>query len=359
MPRLEAYRHLLSDQIVETEGYWVTTRKGGQLLDIQSGGQAVINGYSQYGCIDAIAESQKKVSFIRGNISQTSDEIERLTEFLERCTSYKAMFYTVTGTSAVEAAYSTFSDRKWITTISSYHGTGYLSKQFRQNGSVDFGDYNKLEEQFKANPGAVFFTETISWSSYLQTWDFSIVRKLCDQYDILLIVDDIGMCNWRGSDRFLTTDLADVVLVGKANTSGYAPLSIVMFNDKAYRIVRDKPIQYGHTYHPYLPGVVAMLWTMENTVVQTNNIEQRHKLLGDQLLDLGYIKEYKAVGCWAVMRTNVEFGYEDTYKFGLEHYTLDNTIRLCTMQIADDTYFNQLESRLCDLLETKMYGKSL
>ena len=359
MPRLEAYRHLMSAVVVDTDGYWVYTEDGNQLLDIQAGGQAVINGYSQYDCIDAIAESQKNVAFLRGNLSQTNNQMELLTEKLERISGYKAMFYTVTGTSAVEAAYSTFSDRKWITTINSYHGTGYLSRQFRQNGSVDFGDYNKLEEQFKANPGAVFFTETISWSNNLQTWDFSIVRKLCDQYDVLLIVDDIGMCNWRGSDRFLTTDLADVVLIGKANTSGYAPLSVLMFNDKAYRIVRDNPIQYGHTYQPYLPGIVAMNWTMDNTVVQTTDIEQKHKKLGDSLLDLGYIDDYRTAGCWAVYNTNVTFDYIDSYRAGLEHYTEQDQIRLCTMQIADDTYFNQLESRLMTMLESKLYGKSL
>ena len=56
MPRLEAYRNLLSAHVVDTDGYWVYTKDGSQLLDVQAGGSAVINGYSQYECIDAIAD---------------------------------------------------------------------------------------------------------------------------------------------------------------------------------------------------------------------------------------------------------------------------------------------------------------
>ena len=49
----------------------------------------------------------------------------------------------------------------------------------------------------------------------------------------------------------------------------------------------------------------------------------------------------------------------DAYRAGLEHYTQVDHVRLCTMQIADDTYFNELESRLMTMLESKLYGKSL
>ena len=357
MRRLEAYRVLPTASVTNTEGYWVDTENT-RLLDIQCGGSAAINGYSQYELIELMASKQKNVSFLRGNISQTCNDTEQLTETLGRLTGYEAVFYTVTGTSAVEATYNMLSDRKWITTIDGYHGSSYLAHILSDNGSVEIGDYDQLEEQLKDNPGAVFFTETVSWRN-LDTWDFSILRGLCDRYDALLVVDDIAMCNWRGSNQLLTTSLADVVLMGKANTSGYAPLSVVLFNDKTCRLIKNEVITYGHTFHPYLPGITAMQWTLDNTKVQTDNIEQRHKLIGDQLLDLGYVKDIKTSGTYMIMQVEFQPNYIDFYNVGLEHFTSSKQIMVNTMQIADDTYFNQLESRLCDLLETKLYGKSL
>ncbi len=83
------------------------------------------------------------------------------------------------------------------------------------------------------------------------------IQRICQKYDVLLIVDEV-ICgfgrtgNWFGSDTFAID--GDLMTLAKGLSSGYQPISAVMVADKVARVLdeHDDEFSHGYTYsgHP-------------------------------------------------------------------------------------------------------------
>ncbi len=82
------------------------------------------------------------------------------------------------------------------------------------------------------------------------------VRRLCDQYDVLLIADEVAT-GFGKTGRMFACDLEDIapdiLVMGKGITGGYLPLSATMTTDRVYGAfydahVKEKTLFHGHTY---------------------------------------------------------------------------------------------------------------
>lgn len=83
------------------------------------------------------------------------------------------------------------------------------------------------------------------------------IQRICQKYDILLIVDEV-ICgfgrtgNWFGSDTFNIQ--GDLMTLAKGMSSGYQPISAVMVSDRVRQVLdaHDHEFSHGYTYsgHP-------------------------------------------------------------------------------------------------------------
>ncbi len=88
------------------------------------------------------------------------------------------------------------------------------------------------------------------------------IQRICKEYDVLLIADEV-ICgfgrtgNWFGSQ---TLDIKpDVITIAKGLSSGYAPIAASIVNEKVAQVIDNCEFAHGYTYsgHP-VSAAVAM-----------------------------------------------------------------------------------------------------
>jgi len=83
---------------------------------------------------------------------------------------------------------------------------------------------------------------------------FKRVREICDQYDVLLVADEVITAFGRIGNMFASTTFGiepDMITCAKGMTSGYSPIGATIVSDRIY-----EPFKYGDTafYHGYTFG---------------------------------------------------------------------------------------------------------
>ena len=114
---------------------------------------------------------------------------------------------------------------------------------------------------------------------------FSMVRSICNQYNILLIVDEVvtgfgrtgmnfGIEHWQGV-------IPDIMATGKGLSSGYTPIAAAVVRDEIYDAIFAKETQFvhGHTYGGNPLSCAAAL-AVQN-YIEKNNLILRCAEMGD------------------------------------------------------------------------------
>lgn len=86
---------------------------------------------------------------------------------------------------------------------------------------------------------------------------FKRIREICDQYGVLLILDEV-MCGMGRTGHLFACDhdgvAPDILCIAKGLGAGYQPIGAMMCTGKIYDAIRDGSgfFQHGHTYigHP-------------------------------------------------------------------------------------------------------------
>lgn len=93
---------------------------------------------------------------------------------------------------------------------------------------------------------------------------FERVREICDQYDVLLVSDEVICAYGRIGSMFACDDLGrvpDIITSAKGLTSGYSPLGAMVASDRLFEPFNDGKTVFGHGYtfggHP-VSAAVAM-----------------------------------------------------------------------------------------------------
>lgn len=99
------------------------------------------------------------------------------------------------------------------------------------------------------------------------------IQRICDQYDILLIADEV-ICGFGRTGEWFASETyhirPDLMCLAKGITSGYLPLGAVMISDTIAQVLRDFDDEFTHgfTYsgHPVACAVaLATIEEMEKT----------------------------------------------------------------------------------------------
>lgn len=131
---------------------------------------------------------------------------------------------------------------------------------------------------------------------------FPRVRQICDQYDVLLIADEVITGFGRTGERFGLNRYGiqpDILSFAKAITSGYQPLGGNQITDAIYDAIQTAPDtdswMHGYTYSGHATACAVALRNLE--LMEQENLVERARVLGERLLaGLRRLEEFTVVG---------------------------------------------------------------
>jgi len=129
---------------------------------------------------------------------------------------------------------------------------------------------------------------------------FPMLRKICDENDVLLIADEV-MTGWFRTGKKFAMDhwdvKPDIMTTAKGCTSAYTPLGITAANDRVADFFEDEIFCHGHTYAYHAlslsaaPAAIAeykkldasglMPKTSEHLKNELYKLADRHECIGD------------------------------------------------------------------------------
>ena len=129
------------------------------------------------------------------------------------------------------------------------------------------------------------------------------LRKLCDEYNILLIDDEVAMAFGRTGKHFAFEHAnikPDIFCVAKGITAGYIPLAATIATNKIYQAFHDdyhklKAFYHGHSF---TGNPIACAIAVENLKImeEENIIENLHPKINAFKKSLEKFKDLKNVG---------------------------------------------------------------
>lgn len=152
---------------------------------------------------------------------------------------------------------------------------------------------NEIEAEFcRIGPQnvAAFVAETVGGSTAgcitAPEGYFEGVRRVCDKYGVLLLLDEIMCGNGRTGTYFAFESegdfVPDLVVLGKGLSGGYLPLAAVLIRHSVYDMVEKAGgFIHGHTYQAHPVSCAASLAVQR--VVRSTGCLAHCRSLGDKL----------------------------------------------------------------------------
>jgi ornithine--oxo-acid transaminase len=268
--------HPIPVVLKEGKGVHLWDVDGKQYMDFLSGYSAVNQGHCHPKIVQALVEQAQKLTLTsRAFHSNLLGEYE---EFITKYFGYDKVLPMNTGVEAGETAIKLA--RRWGYTVkgieenqaqiifadgnfwgrtvaaissstdpSSYKNFGPFVPGF---SNVPYNDLAALEQAFQNKNVAAFMFEPIQGEAgvVVPTEGYLAgVRKLCTEYNVLMIADEIqtGLCR---TGKLLACDhenvKPDILVLGKALSGGTLPISAVLASNEIMLTI--KPGEHGSTY---------------------------------------------------------------------------------------------------------------
>jgi ornithine--oxo-acid transaminase len=322
--------HPLPVVIAEAEGAWVTDVAGKRYLDFLAGYSALNFGHRHPALVAAAVEQLGKLTLTSRAFHH--DQLGLFCQELAELTGTDMVLPMNTGAEAVESAIKVA--RKWayqvkgvpdgtaeiIVAGSNFHGrtTTIISFSTDPLARNDFGPYTPgfevakygdaqaLEALITPRTAAVLVEPVqgeagvlVPPAGYLQE-----VRRLCDEHNVLLILDEIQSGLARTGTLFASEFegvRADMYTLGKALGGGIVPVSAVVGRRDVLGVLR--PGEHGSTF-----GGNPLACAVGRAVIKllsSGEFQERSRVLGDhlhrrlgELVGRG-VAEVRGRGLWA------------------------------------------------------------
>ncbi len=271
-------------KITDAGGVYLYTEDQ-KLIDSVSSWWSVIHGYKHPVLTEAIKNQADRFSHVMlGGLTHEPAELlsEKLEAFLPGDLDY--CFFSDSGSVAVEVAlkmalqfYVNRGDWKRTKILSLTHA--YHGDTFKTMEAGDDEDYHFILEAYGEKKYVIHIPTTIdaledAFEKYhdelncfivepllqgaggMRMYDVSFLqraRELCDQYDVLLIFDEVATGFGRTGNRFVADlVLPDILVLGKALTGGYIGHAVTVSNHKVYNGFygdeAEKALMHGPTF---------------------------------------------------------------------------------------------------------------
>ncbi len=321
--------HPLNIVLNRGEGVWVYDVEGKRYLDFLAAYSAVNQGHAHPEIRRAMIEQSERVTLT--SRAFRNDQLGPLYKQVSEMTGYRRMLPMNSGAEAVETAIK--AARKWgykvkgvpdgkaeiLVFTGNFHGrtttiVGFSDDPQYRDGfgpftpgftMLPYGDLSAVRDAMNPNVVAVLI-EPIQGESgiiippvgYLKG-----IEQLCREHNVLLVADEIQSGLGRTGTLFASEHeqvRPDVIIIGKALSGGFYPVSAVLGNDDVMGVFQ--PGDHGSTFggNPLACAVARAALTV---LVEENMIENSARLgtyFLEQLrtLDSRHIKEVRGRGLW-------------------------------------------------------------
>jgi putrescine aminotransferase len=336
---------------VEGRGAIVKDNNGGEYIDGLSGLWNVAIGHGREELAQAAYDQMRKLAFYSAYVGSTNEPAIRLADKLAGLCypSINTFFFTSGGAESNESAFKTArfywkaagkpEKVKFISRMKGYHGvtmaamsaTGlppywpmfeprvpgfvhiespYPYRFVNKTPGVSDGvaAANLLEEAIlREGPETVagFIAEPVQGAGGVippQDDYFARVREICDQYEVLLIADEVitgfgRTGKWFGLEHYGIEP--DIATFAKAITSGYVPLGGIGISDKIRDAIEtvpgDKRWMHAFTYSGHPTACAVALANL--AIIEGEGLVARAAEMGDYMLKaLQELEEMPTVG---------------------------------------------------------------
>ncbi|UCF93083.1 MAG: aminotransferase class III-fold pyridoxal phosphate-dependent enzyme, partial [Desulfobacterales bacterium] len=330
--------------ITDAEGIYFYDDKGKAYIDFSSQLMCSNLGHKNKAVIEAIVKQAEKLPYVAPGFANapTIEALEALRAVMpESLTKY---FFSTSGTEANEAALKIVRQSKApaykvISRYKSYHGatpagaafTGDPRRWYAERArytveGVRFApdnycyrcpfdltypdcrvqcarylDYMIKEE---GNVAAMIVEPVVGTNGRLipPPEYYPILRKICDEHDVLLIVDEV-MSGWYRTGKPFAIEhwgvAPDILTTAKGASAAYTPVAITVTSDKVAAYFEEELFCHGHTYayHPLavaaIPAAVAEFKRLEASGLLQRagaHLKQRLYELGEKHICVGDVR---------------------------------------------------------------------
>jgi acetylornithine/LysW-gamma-L-lysine aminotransferase len=304
--------------LVKGKGARMWDDQGNEYIDMSSGISVANVGHSNDKVVEAISNQAAKLITCANTFYNDTRAL-----FLEKLFSItpKNMtkaFITNSGAEAVEASIKfarlTTKKTKFITAMKGFHGRtmGALSatykKEYKEDfeplvpgfSSVPFNNFEKLAAAVDDDTAGIIL-ELVQGEGGINIGDkeyFNAVRKLCDEKNILLIIDEIqtGFC--RSGKMFAIEHYgieADMMMLAKSIGGGF-PMGVLLCSDKIKAGHGKHGSTFGGNPLACAAGIAAIDFMLENKLWE--QAEAKGKYFYDKLSahNLAAVREIRVFG---------------------------------------------------------------
>lgn len=382
--------HPLDVVITKGEGVWVYDAEGKKYLDCLSAYSAVNQGHVHPKILNALQDQAKKITLT--SRAFRNDQLPLFYKELSELTGYEMSLPMNSGTEAVETALKLA--RKWayqvkgvpryeaeiIVCAGNFHGrsisvvTFSTEELYRKDFGpftpgfrvVDYGDSQAIADAIKEKTAAVIVEPIqgeggviIPAEGYLQE-----VQNICNTNNVLLIADEIQTGLGR-TGRLFACDYEDVrpdiMIVGKALSGGFYPVSAVLADEKILGLF--EPGEHGSTFGGNPLGA-AIARAAIKAIVDENMIENAETLgnyFMEQLAEIPspHVKEVRGKGMMIGVELKPEAGGARRFAEALQEQeilvkeTHENVLRFAPPLVIDKDTIDWTLPRIREVLNIK------
>ncbi|MEK6256594.1 MAG: ornithine--oxo-acid transaminase [Chloroflexota bacterium] len=267
--------HPLNVVITKGEGVWVYDTEGKKYLDCLSAYSAVNQGHVHPKILEALIEQAKKITLT--SRAFRNDQLPLFYKELSDISGYEMSLPMNSGTEAVETALKLA--RKWayqvkgvpryeaeiIVCEGNFHGRSISIVTFSSEELYrhDFGPFtpgfkvvayrniDAIKDVISDKTAAIMVEPIQGEGGVIMPYDGYLkdVREVCDQNNILMIADEIQTGLGRTGRLFASEHedvRADMLIVGKALSGGFYPVSAVLADRELLGLF--EPGEHGSTF---------------------------------------------------------------------------------------------------------------
>ncbi|MGJ7922056.1 aspartate aminotransferase family protein [Neobacillus sp. LXY-4] len=304
----------------EGKGIYLTDVSGKKVIDGMSSLWNVNIGHGNQELAQVAYDQMSKLAFSSCFTTFSNEPAIRLATKLASIApgDLNAVFFTSGGSESNDTAFKLArhywilkgqpNRQKIISRTKSYHGvamgatsatglkpfrdfTNSLAPDFYYVDGSSIEELHKVIEQEGPETIAAFITEPVQGAGgvnlppegYLQE-----VRKICDEYGILMIADEV-ITGFGRTGTFFGVEhygiTPDLMCFAKGVTSGYAQLGGVLLSEKVHKDLiklSNGTLLHGYTYSGHPTACSVALKNIE--IIERDNLVENSRLMGQELL---------------------------------------------------------------------------
>jgi putrescine aminotransferase len=305
----------------EGKGVYLTDISGKRVLEGMSSLWNVNVGYGRKELAEAARLQMEKLAFTNSFSSMSNEPAILLAAKLSEITpgDLSAVFFTSGGSEANDTAYKLAryywkikgypEKTKIISRKKAYHGvnigatsatgispfqemTSSLAPDFLHVETFSTDALRECIEREGAEKIAAFIAEPVQGAGGVNiapSGYFQEIRKICDEYDILFIADEVITGFGRTGKMFACEHydvVPDMLLLAKGITSGYIPLGAVVVREKIHKDLieySEGVLLHGYTYSGHATACAVGLKNIE--IIEKEKLVENSRLMGKELLN--------------------------------------------------------------------------